>query len=112
MTKSLPLQEREKLSVTYRVEPGCLGPEGITHISKFCDFSQLALRTLDSDYVVWNIVPRTDKALPEMEYSVVGKRMSFTQAEKYLALFDKSLDKFEGRLSDKLATLIDEFMGY
>ena len=112
MSKVLPLQDSEKLFVTYRVEPGCLGPEGADHISKFCDFAQLELRTLDSDYVVWNIVPRIDKELPEMEYSIVGKRMIFSQAEKYLALFDKSLDKFEGNLSDRLAALIDKFMEY
>jgi hypothetical protein len=112
MNESLSLQEGEKLSVTYRVEPGCLGPEGINHIAKFCDFSQVQLQTLDADYVIWNIVPRTDKSLPEMDYCVVGKKISFSQAEKYLALLDQSLEDFEGRLSDRLASLIDEFMGY
>ena len=116
MNNSLPLPEDKKLSVTYRVEPGCLGPEGKTKIDEFCDFAQRELRSLDSDYVssnyvFWIIVPRSDKTLPEMQYSVVGKRMNHSQAEKYLAVFDKSLDEFEGYLGDKLATLIDEFMG-
>ena len=112
MNESLSLQEGEKLSVTYRVEPGCLGPEGISHIEKFCDFSQQRLLTLEADYVVWNIVPRPDKNLPEMDYCVVGKRINFAQAEKYLALMGQSLEEFDGRLSDRLASLIDEFMGY
>jgi hypothetical protein len=112
MKNSLPLQEDKKLLVTYRVEPGCLGPEGENLISAFCDFAQSELRSLDSDYVVLNIVPRNDKALPEMQYNVVGKRMNHSQAEKYLAVFDKNLDEFEGHLIDKLTILIDEFMSH
>lgn len=106
----LPLSEDKKLSVTYRVEPGCLGPEGKNQVSEFCEFAQAELRSLDPDYISWNIVPRNDKTLPEMQYNVVGKRMNHAQAEKYLEMFDKNLDEFEGHLGDKLATLIDEFM--
>jgi hypothetical protein len=110
MKNSLPLPEDKKLSVTYRVEPGCLGPEGKSHISEFCNFAQSELRSLDSDYIAWNILPRTDKALPELQYHVSGKKMSHAQAEQYLAIFDKSLDEFECHLGDKFATLIDSFM--
>jgi len=110
MNNVLPLPDDKKLSVTYRVEPGCLGPEGKDKISDFCKFALAELRSLDSDYVSWNIVPRNDKSLPEMQYDTVGKRLNHTQAEKYLAIFGKSLDEFEGHLDDKLATLIDEFM--
>ncbi len=112
MKNSLPLPEDKKLCVIYRVESGCLGPEGESYIAKFCSFAQSELRSLDSDYVAWNIIPREDKALPEMEYNIVGKKMNHSQAEKYLALFDKSLDEFEGHLCEKLATLINEFMGH
>lgn len=110
MKNLVPLQEDKKLSVTYRVEAGCLGPDGTNYIVDFCKFAQSALQTLDSDYIAWNIVYRKDKTLPEMEYSVVGKKMSYHQAEKYLAVFGKSLDEFEGRLSDLLTTLIHKFM--
>jgi hypothetical protein len=110
MKNLLPLQEDKKLIVTYRVEAGCLGPDGKNYIAEFCKFAQLALRTLDSDYIAWNIVHRKDKTLPEMQYDVIGKRMNHYQAEKYLAVFDKSLDEFEGHLSDKLTTLIHKFM--
>ena len=112
MKDSLPLQEDKKLSVTYRVEAGCLGPDGKNHISEFCKFAQLALRTLDSDYIVWHIVHRKDKTLPEMQYNLVGKIMNHNQAEKYLAVFDKSLDEFESHLSDKLTILINKFMDH
>jgi hypothetical protein len=41
-----------------------------------------------------------------------AKKMNHTQAEKYLAHFDKSLDEFESHLCEKLAVLIDDFMGH
>ncbi|MFT7561913.1 MAG: hypothetical protein ACI93R_003845 [Flavobacteriales bacterium] len=66
MKNSLPLPENKKLSVTYRVESGCLGPEGEARITEFCIFAQSELQSLDSDYVVWHIEPRADKLLPEM----------------------------------------------
>ncbi len=112
MKDELPLPADKKLCVTYRVESGCLGPEGESYIAEFCKFAQTELLTLDSDYVVWNIVARNDKALPEMQYNVVGKKMNHVQAEKYLAVFGKSLDEFECHLSDKLMTLINEFLGH
>ena len=112
MKNLLPLQDNKKLSVTYRVESGCLGPEGANHVAKFCSFAHAELQSLDSDYIVLNIVPRADKMLPEMEYSVVGKRINYSQAGKYLAAFDKNLDDFECQLSGRLANLIDDFMGH
>ncbi len=106
----LPLPENKKLFVTYHIESGCLGPEGRSHIAEFCQFSQTELKTVDTDYIAWHIVPRRDKKSPEMQYHVGNKRMNYAQAEKYLAVFDKSLDEFEGHLGDKLVMLIDTFM--
>jgi len=109
---SLPLPIDKKLSVTYRVESGCLGPDGTDHVDKFCDFAQKSIQTLDSDHIAWNIVPRSDKKLPEMQYRAIGKKMTHSQADQYLAVFGKSLDEFETHLSDKLAALINEYMGH
>ncbi|MFL0803976.1 MAG: hypothetical protein K6L81_09660 [Agarilytica sp.] len=112
MKHDLPLPEDKKLCVTYRVEPGCLGPEGAKHVVGFCEYAQKNIQSLDADYISWTITPRNDKSLPEMQYNVVGKRMNHAQAEKYLAVFDKSLDEFEGHLEDKLAEFIGTFMGH
>ncbi len=112
MKNSLPLSDDNKLSVTYRVESGCLGPDGTDHVGKFCEFAQKSIQPLDSDYIAWNIVPRNDKQLPEMQYSAVGKNMSHSQADKYLGVFGKSLDEFELHLSEKLAALINEYMNH
>lgn len=110
MTTSLPLSGEMKLTVIFRVEPGCLGPQGASLVDEFCLFAQHHVESLDSDYVIWSIIPRNDKTLAEVQYSVRGKKMTHAQAEKYLSLFGKSLDEFESHLDDRLAELIDKFM--
>lgn len=109
MSAPSSLTREQKLSVTYRVEPGCLGPTGADHVEAFCAYAQSQMQTLDAAYIYWNIVPRFDKSLPEMAYQVLGKRMTHQQAEKYLGYFGKSLDELEGHLSDKLADLINNY---
>jgi hypothetical protein len=110
MKNLLPLDVDKKLAVTYRVEAGCLGPDGLNYIAAFCKFSQSELQTLDSGYVVWNIIHRADKTLPEIQYGLVGKTIDSHKAEKYLSTFGKNIDDFESQLSDNLATLISQFM--
>jgi len=112
MENASPLAENKKLSVTYRIEPGCLGPEGHSHVAAFCNFAQKAFLALNSSYIHWRILPRDDKSLPEMEYSVIGKKMSHSQADKYLTIFDQDLDEFEMDLGQRMAALINEFMGH
>lgn len=112
MNKIAQLPVNKKLNVIYRVEPGCLGPEGKDHIFEFCRFAQQQLTTSDLNFVVINIIPRNDKALPEMQYSLIGKNMNENQANKYLTVLGKSLCEFEEPLCEKLTHLINEFMGY
>ena len=76
MKDLLPLHDDKKLAVTYRVEAGCLGPDGLNYISDFCNFAQSELQILDSDYIIWHIVHRLDKALPEIQYGLVGKTIN------------------------------------
>ncbi len=109
MSIALPLPEDKKLMVTYRVEPGCLGPKGKDHIEAFCDYAEKGVADVDADFVHWHITPRYDKTLSEMQYSVNSKKLSHDKADKYLNVFDKHLDEFEGHLQDKLAVLIDTY---
>lgn len=111
LKSSSPLPEDKKLSVIYRIEPGCLGPKGNSVVSDFCDFAQAEFLTFSSDYINLSIVPRNDKTLPEMEYCAIGKRLTNSQADKYLSKFGKSLDDFEFELSDKMAAVINQYMG-
>lgn len=104
-----PLPQERKLMVTYRVEPGCLGPEGKQHVEDFCHFAELGVKNLDADWVHWHIIPRYDKTLKELEYGVNGKRLNHDKADQYLSIFGQSLDEFEHHLEERLATLVDEF---
>lgn len=106
---SLPLYK--KLNVLFRVEPGCLGPDGINHVEDFCKFAKKSVSNLDSDYIRWVITPRYDKNLPEMEYKVRNKALSQERATQYLDTLGKDLEDFEENLQEKLAELIDEFFG-
>lgn len=110
MNIKLPLKEEQKLSVLYRIEAGCLGPDGEDHIDEFCMFGQPQVAPIDIDFVLWKLVPRQDKMLPEMHYSINGKVLDHVKAEKYLSLFGKNLDTFEEHLHDKLAQIIDDYL--
>ena len=107
----LPLPEDKKLEVIFRVESGCLGPKGDEYVVDFCISAEKELAVIDADFVHWNISPRHDKSLPEMEYKLNNKKLTHDKAEKYLQVFNKNLDEFEGHLQDKLAEHIDEFLG-
>ncbi|MFT3929114.1 MAG: hypothetical protein QM709_02350 [Spongiibacteraceae bacterium] len=101
----------KKLSVIFRVEPGCLGPEGRDHIVEFCRFSEEQLGALDSHFVQWQLIPRLDKTLPEIEYLTAAKKMNREQAEKYLAVFGREIDEFEEALQENISLFADQFFG-
>ena len=109
MKKNLPLPVEKRLNVIVRLEPGCLGPQGAGIIEGFCRFAQGEVDLIDADFVHWDLSPRYDKSLAEMEYRINGKKLSHDKAAKYLALFGKDLDEFEGHLHHCLALMIDEF---
>ncbi len=110
MDYDLPLPLYKKLTVTFRVEPGCLGPDGADHIDGFCKHAKKSVAGLDSDFIRWVITPRYDKSLPETEYKTNNKRLSRDKAQLYLNVFGKDLDEFEEHLDDKLSELIDEYL--
>ncbi|WP_407332563.1 hypothetical protein [Enterovibrio sp. 27052020O] len=101
-----------KLNILCRLEPGCLGPQGASKIDDFCQYIKQDMLALNSDSVTLNVVPRNDKSLPEIQFTVMGKMMTRKQAEQYLERLDQNLDNFEALFEDKLEKLIDKFMGY
>lgn len=111
MDYELPLPLYKKLTVTFRVEPGCLGPDGADHIEGFCKHAKKAVANLDSDFIRWVITPRYDKSLPETEYRTNGKKLDHSKASAYLNVFSKDLDEFEEHLEEKLSELIDDYLG-
>lgn len=111
MDRELPRLAHQKLMLTFRVEPGCLGPDGVDHVEGFCAYAKNAVAALDAGFVSWNIVPRHDKLLAETEYRINGKGLNEQQAALYLKACGKELDVFEEHLQDRLAELIDEYLG-
>lgn len=110
MNKSLPLSNNQKLLITFRVEARCLGPEGHLLIVDFCHFAQSKFQHLNSDYITCRISPRDDKTLPEMQYSLMNKKLSQNQAQQYLLKLEKNLEELEGFIYDKIEELINEYM--
>ena len=111
MNIPIPLSHEQKLTVVYRVEPGCLGPDGKDHIESFCQLAQKSVVDLDADFIHWEIEPRYDKALPEMQYRVSSKELSHDKADQYLQLFGKSLDEFEYHIQGEFIALINQYFG-
>ncbi|GIU43219.1 hypothetical protein TUM3794_28360 [Shewanella colwelliana] len=104
------LSDNKKLVLLCRIEPGCLGPDGIDHIANFCRFANGALKHVDAEFIKWRPLPRYDKSLDEIEYSIAGKGLTRPQAAQYLAVFDKSLEEFEEHFHDTLTELIDIYL--
>lgn len=111
MSQALPLPLYKKLNVLFRVEPGCLGPDGKDHIEGFCKFAKKQVASLHSDFVRWSITPRYDKTLPETEFKTRGKRLDHDKAEKYLLIFGQELEEFEEQFQELLSELIDQYLG-
>ncbi|MDX1451946.1 MAG: hypothetical protein R3183_05265 [Oleiphilaceae bacterium] len=104
------LSDTQKLHLTFRVEPGCLGPDGANYVDDFCAFAQTRFGDIDKEFIRWEITPRNDKSLPETEYRVNEKKLDADKAERYLRALEHNLDEVEDHLHSTLATLIDEFM--
>lgn len=105
------MQHHQKLSVICNIEAGCLGPEGGRHIDQFCLFAAKSLSALDVKFARWEVLPRTDKSVPEIQYGVMGKMINSDQAGKFLALFNEDISHFESFITDQLAVLIDRYWG-
>lgn len=106
------IEQSKKLTVTFRVEPGCLGPQGEEIVDEFCVAAQKLIEVNNADIIIWCIVPRLDKTQLEMEFKLNNKKLPRDKAEKYLNLFDLKIDEFEECLHDKLALFIDEYLGH
>ncbi|MCO7223682.1 hypothetical protein [Pleionea sp. CnH1-48] len=109
--KSYPsLPSDKKLKVVCRIEPGSLGPDGAGVVSEFCQFAQGQVAMYDVGFMSWEILPRVDKSLPEIEYRVGNKNLNHSYASRYLNAFDMDIDTFEADASDRLTDLIMEFV--
>lgn len=107
MNLSVPLNQR--LTVIYRIEAGCLGPQGDVYIKDFCGYAQKSFDELHIHYVLWNIMPREDKSVVEIQYQIDKKELSRPQAGRYLTRFGENLEEFESLMDDTIAHLVESY---
>lgn len=111
MDHNFPLAEEKKLTVIFRVESGCLGPQGATEVLRFCPFAQQGMGPVEPDCINWKVIPRTNKTDPEIEFTIGGKLLTDSMAERYLSMFGICKDSLEMNMLDEITNLIDLFMG-
>ena len=104
------LPKDKRLTIIFRVEPGCLGPEGKNSIDKFCELAQKAIEPVASDFIQWLVVPRNDKSQSETQYKVGAKILTREKAKTYLKMLELNIDEVEGQLLEKITYLIEQFL--
>ncbi len=109
MKDAIAVPKEKQLSVLYRVEPGCLGPDGINYVKDFCQYAHNGFINHYKAYVSYQFIPRFDKSLAEMEYSINQRPLSSEKADQYMGLFAQTLSNFEDDLEEQLTVLIDKF---
>lgn len=100
-----------KITVICRVEPGCLGPDGIDHVEAFCKLGQKEFDAIDPDIIDWEIIPRLDKTKPEIQYKLNGRYLNTQQSALYLNALGKDPDEFEESLFKQLTTSVNHYFG-
>ncbi|WP_434360440.1 hypothetical protein NF212_07970 [Parasalinivibrio latis] len=99
-----------KLKVLCRLEPGCLGPNGINHIEAFCGVAQKPIQSLLGDRIEWELTPRYDKSEPEFDYVLANRLLTESQAEKYLSSLELTPEDVEEMFNERLTGYITQFM--
>ncbi|ASM51801.1 hypothetical protein PESP_b0191 [Pseudoalteromonas espejiana DSM 9414] len=101
----MQLPDDKKIRLMYRVEPGCLGPQGADHIEDFCRYANKHIKS--PYYGQFLFLPRFDKQKDERQYSVKSRNLSRVQAKAYLNHFEIDIDTFEEQLDELLTKAID-----
>ena len=99
-----------RVTVLYRVEPGCLGPEGKFFIEDFCAYANDTFMNVQQEHVNWLFVPRHDKSLAEIQYQYRERNLSREMAKKLFSIKAIDIDDFEDRLNDQIPEMIDKFL--
>ena len=99
------ITDDKKIRLMYRVEPGCLGPQGTSHIEDFCRYANKHIKS--PYYCQFVFLPRYDKQVNERQYSVNSRNLSQVQAKAYFNHFEIDIEDFEGQLDELLSKTID-----
>lgn len=103
------LFDKRILTLIYRVEPGCLGPEGVKYVEEFCNFSNEVMAKLGKKGIQYFFTPRYNKLLPEIDYRLLNKPIKSEQLAAYLAQLGQYQEDMEADLGEKVAVMIDQF---
>ncbi|MCW8901023.1 MAG: hypothetical protein OQK75_07145 [Gammaproteobacteria bacterium] len=109
MKIKLPLPDNKKLTVIFRVEPGCLGPDGSEYVEAFCRFAEKEFAPVNSGFIRWSIIPMYDKSFAEIDYKIGSLGLTQDKVARYLNMFDKNADEFEEEISIKISELITQY---
>ena len=104
----MQISDDKKIQLLYRVEPGCLGPQGMEYIEGFCNYANQQISS--PYYALYQFTARLDKSKAERQYSINGRLLSQQHAQVYLARFDTCIDEFEEQLDELLTQAIDRFL--
>jgi hypothetical protein len=96
------------LELRFRLEPGCLGPDGKHYIEAFCQLINRLHFSVSG--IQLSVFPRYDKSLSESEFLLEGKLISSSQAQKLLSLTQHSITDIEDSIDDFITTKIEQFM--
>lgn len=97
--------------ILYRLEPGCLGPDGRQYITEFCQFAAPLLASQTPVFMRWQLEPRFDKTLPEWQCYFHGKLLNEAQAARLLGHFGADVDGLIEQLNEHLTLMIDQYFG-
>ena len=97
-----------RIQLLYRVEPGCLGPDGVDYIEEFCQFA--VKKISPPNYAIFSFVPRYDKLLAEKEYSLLNRKLTRGQVNSYFQKIEKQLEEFESQVDELIAFAVDAFL--
>ena len=110
MSMDAAASDENRLTIVFRLEPGCLGPDGKQYIEEFCVLVQHAFAKKTIGIVNWEIIPRYDKLLPETEYRLGERGFSRDKALRYLGACGKDLDTLESQLNLALPRMIEQYL--
>ncbi len=100
-----------QLEAVYRLEPGCLGPDGAQYIEEFCQFAQPLVSAHAPAFMRWVLTPRFDKSLPELQFRLGSRNLSEDQADRLCSTYQTDTDTLVEELNHHLMLLIDQYFG-
>ena len=110
MSSNKVIPDELKLTIVCRVEPGCLGPKGAEILDEFCVVAQAEFDRIHASFVKWQILPRLDKSLAEIQYLISDRNLTRHQADLYLVSFDETVDRVEDYIAEVVAFSVNLFL--